>query len=113
RRIRPVREIAVIARTDPEDAHPIERDADRQRLPGHPGPDRGETGEMHQHEGDCRRIQDVVAVVFRGVVHIGIRVAHFHPRTRSPARLGTPTASPNDADGGASNRSTYYRGYRT
>ena len=51
-RIGAVREIAMIAGADGEDAQPIERDADRERLPGHAGPDRREAGEMDQDEGN-------------------------------------------------------------
>ena len=42
RRIGAVREIAMIAGADGEDAQPIERDANGQRLPGDAGPDRRE-----------------------------------------------------------------------
>ena len=59
-RIGAVREIAVIARADREDAQPVEHHADDHRLPGDAGPDRREAGEMDQHERHCRRVHDVV-----------------------------------------------------
>jgi hypothetical protein len=59
-RIGAVREIAMVAGPDEEDAHPIERDADHQRLPGDAGPQRGHAREMDEHERDGARIDDIV-----------------------------------------------------
>src|SRR5262249_2524946 len=58
-----MREIAMIASPDREDAQPIEHDADRDRLPGDAGPDRRRAGEMHEHEWDRGRIDDVAVLV--------------------------------------------------
>ena len=63
-----MREIAMIAGADGKHAQPIERDADRDRLPGDAGPDRRDAGEMHQHERDRGRIDDVAMGV------VGVRV---------------------------------------
>src|SRR4029079_4665388 len=52
RRIGPVREIAMIACADGEDAQPIERDANSERLPGDAGPDCSEAAEMDEDEGN-------------------------------------------------------------
>ena len=80
-----VREIAMIAGADGEDAQPVEPDAERDRRPGDAGPDRRDAGEMHQHEGDRRRIHDVVVSI---VVHVretlvGLGVGHGRSLARS------------------------------
>ena len=51
-RIGAMGEVAVIAGADRENAEPIQHHAQNDGLPGHAGPDGGETGKMHQHEGD-------------------------------------------------------------
>ena len=77
-RICPVREVAVVSGADGEDAGPIEDHADHDGLPGDARPDRPETGEMHQDEGNGRRIHDVFMGI---VVHVretlvGLGVGH-------------------------------------
>ena len=59
-----MREVAVIAGADAENAQPVERRAKRDGLDRHAGPERGEAREVHQHERNGRRIHDVV--VFDG-----------------------------------------------
>ena len=66
-RVGAMREIAMIAGADGEHPQPIERDAERDRLPGDAGPDRRDAGEMHQHERDGGRIDDVAVIVVVGV----------------------------------------------
>ena len=64
-----MREIPVISRADREHAQPVQRHADRDRLPGDAGPDRGEAAEVHSDEGQGGRIHDVV---MRVGVSVGI-----------------------------------------
>ena len=54
-----VREVAMVAGADGENAQPVKPDADGGGLPSDPGPDRAEAGEMHQHERNGGRIDDV------------------------------------------------------
>src|SRR5262245_41200001 len=60
-----MREVAMIAGPDSEDAQPIEHEANGNRLPSDAGPDRRRAGEMHQHEGDGGGIDDVAVGVAR------------------------------------------------
>src|SRR5262245_25208401 len=60
-----MREVAMIAGPDGEDAQPIEHEANGNRLPSDAGPDRRRAGEMHQHEGDGGGIDDVAVGVAR------------------------------------------------
>src|SRR5205085_8051382 len=95
-RERTMREIAMIAGADGEHAQPIERDADRDRLPGDAGPDRGHTGEMHQHERDGGWINDVAVLIVtsiarraparggQGFVHCSIGGIKRHARVSGP-----------------------------
>ena len=70
-RIGAMREVAMVAGADTEHAQPIERYANRDRLPRDAGPERRDAGEVHQHEWDRRRIDDVamdVVVIGMGIV---------------------------------------------
>ena len=75
-----MREVAVVSGADGEDAGPVKDHTDYDSLPGDAGPDRPETGEMHQDEGNGRRIHDVlmgVVVHFRsGTVWMVVRIDH-------------------------------------
>jgi hypothetical protein len=66
----PMRKVAVVTRADGKDAQPIKRHADRNVLPGDTGPDRCEAGQMHQHEREGGRINDVVVRSFDIWSHI-------------------------------------------
>ena len=87
-----VREVAVITGDHAEHAQPIKRHTKRHRLPGDAGPDRRETGEMHQHEGHGRRIVDVLRrfrrVAVRGHVSSPLSaVSHGLASQRHPSHL--------------------------
>jgi len=79
-RIRPMREVAVVSGADGEDAGPIKDHADHDGLPGDARPDRPETGEMHQDEGNGGRIHDVlmgiVVHVRSGFIWMAVRIGH-------------------------------------
>src|SRR5262245_32145903 len=70
-----MREVAMIAGTDGEDAQPIEHKANGNRLPSDAGPDRRRAGEMHQHEGDGGGIDDVAV----GVARLDFGGSSFRP----------------------------------
>src|SRR5438094_4273178 len=55
-----MREVAMITGANGKHAHRIEHKADGYGLPGNAGPDRGKADEVHQHERDGGRIDDVV-----------------------------------------------------
>src|SRR5882757_4988242 len=67
----PVRKVPVIPRPDREHAEPIKRDANRNRLPGDAGPERGRAAQVDQHERNSGRIDDVImSVIDVAVRHI-------------------------------------------
>jgi hypothetical protein len=74
-RIGAVREVAVIAGADGEDAQPVERDAKHHGLPGDARPDRAEAGKVRQDEGNGGRIDDIVRLAVR--LHLGGHQARF------------------------------------
>ena len=51
-----------------EDPQPVERDASCDGMPCHARPDSGKTREMHDDEGDCRRIDDIIVRAVEGCV---------------------------------------------
>jgi len=70
--IGPMRKVPVIPRPDREHAEPIKCDADRNRLPGDAGPERGRAAQVDQHERNSGRIDDVVMSV------INVAVGHVN-----------------------------------
>ena len=54
-----MREVAVVAGTDGEDPQPVEEEAEYERVVGHAGPQGGDAREVHEDEGNGRRIHDV------------------------------------------------------
>src|SRR5262249_44691575 len=66
-----VREVAVIACPDGEDAQPVQPQAERQVLPGDAEPDRGEAAQMDHHEGQGGWIDNVIALAIGLGGHVG------------------------------------------
>ncbi len=58
-----MRKEAMIPGTDGEDAQPVKRDADGNRLPSDARPDSGKADEVYQDKWNSRWINDVVIVV--------------------------------------------------
>ena len=68
-RIGPMREVAMIAGADCENAQPVEREAKRTRSPGDAGPDGGKAGEMNAQEWQAYPpVDSVSAANFGGFV---------------------------------------------
>src|SRR3954452_431553 len=81
----PMRKIPVIPCPDREHAEPIQRDADRNRLPGDAGPERGRAAQVDQYERKDGRINDVVmSVVNIAVGHISGFPCGFLRASRLP-----------------------------
>ena len=59
-RVGAVRKVPVVTSADREDAQPIHRRAQCQRLPCDARPDRRDAGDMHQREGKGRGVDDIV-----------------------------------------------------
>ena len=54
-----MREVAVVAGADGENPQPVEEEAEYERLVGHAGPQGSDAREVHEDEGNGRRIHDV------------------------------------------------------
>jgi hypothetical protein len=75
-----VREVAVVASSDPEHPQPIERHAQRDSLPRYTSPNGSEAYQMNEDERDCLRVNDVV-VVMAVVRRLGrCRRTHSEPK---------------------------------
>src|SRR5437899_5554432 len=51
---------SMVARANSEKAQPVEQRTYRKSLPRNAGPERAEAGKMHEHEGNCSGIKDVL-----------------------------------------------------
>src|SRR5215211_1218074 len=81
----PMREIPMIPCPDREHAQPIQRDADRNRLPGDTGPERGNAAQVDQYERKGGRIDDVVmSMVDIAVGHVSDFPCDFLRASRLP-----------------------------
>src|SRR6202011_521749 len=95
RRESAMREIAMIAGSDREDAQPIEPDRGRDRSPGDTGPDGGEADEMDDDEGNGGRIDDVVMLAGgRRSVFCRGQFFAFHEDARVQEIIAAKTARP-------------------
>ena len=74
---RAMREIAVIARPDGEDAHQIEQQAEHHRGGGHPAPEHAETAQMDQQKSAAGGVRDVVGVVVPRRAHGAVLMGQF------------------------------------
>src|SRR5262249_42205663 len=86
-RVGAVREVSMISGPDGEDSQPIKPDADRNRLPGDPGPDGANAGEVHEHERYCGRIDDVVLLTIGFAYGIVLVIGHWLNLVRGTLRI--------------------------
>src|SRR5215211_1509714 len=90
----PMRKVPVIPRPDRKHAEPIKRDADRDRLPGDAGPERGRAAQVDQHEREDVRIDDVVmSIIDVAVGHVSGFTCGFWRASRLPLQ-GTSAVPP-------------------